>query len=494
MGSTSVVEIASLIAATLSGDPCASVSGVSLDSKTIEEGELFAALPGHAVHGIYFVAEAIQRGASAILTDSLGTQWLDNSDLVIGIPALQVSEPRACLGEVCKLVYGDPAADIILIGVTGTNGKSTTTSMIYQAARATGVSAGLIGTLATVIDGEEISSVRTTPEAPDLFRILVRMKAAGVKLIAMEVSSIAMSEHRINGLEFDCVGFTNLSHDHLDYHDSMIEYFAAKAQLFTSGFAQSALICTDSSWGVKLCEKITIPFESVGTVESPDWKITQRQDSASWILNGPRYEVQLDSLAMPGTINALNAALALAILDRVDIRGPEVVEAICSATVSGRGELVGKDEDVSIFVDYAHSPESIREFLTGLKSQFNGRIITVLGAGGDRDASKREEMGQVSASLSDIFIITDDNPRSEDPSEIRRQLIAGTAEISGSHVIEIGDRREAIARALHLARDHDVVAILGKGHELVQEVMGRTIAFSDIDVVAELLQGESSNA
>ncbi len=493
MGSTSVVEIISLIGADLLGDSGASVTGVSLDSTTINEGELFAALPGRSVHGATFVEQAMQRGASAILTDSLGIQLLDKCDFPIEIPVMQVSDPRACLGDVCKLVYGDPAADIHLIGVTGTNGKSTTTSMIYQVARAVGISAGLIGTLATVIDGEEIMSVRTTPEAPDLFRTLVRMKAAGVKLVAVEVSSIALSEHRVNGLEFDCVGFTNLSHDHLDYHDSMAEYFAAKAQLFTPEFARTALICTDSPWGVELCEKVSIPCESVGTVGTPDWKLSQNSGTSSWILRGPRGEVRLDPLAMPGMINALNAALALAILDRVGIRGTKVVEAVCQAKVPGRGELVGKVLDVSIFVDYAHSPDSIREFLTGVKSECGGQIITVLGAGGDRDASKRAEMGRVSASLSDVFIITDDNPRSEDPAEIRRQLIAGASEISDTHVIEVGDRREAIARALQLASDHDVVAILGKGHERGQEIMGRSIAFSDIDVVAELLQGGSSH-
>jgi UDP-N-acetylmuramoyl-L-alanyl-D-glutamate--2,6-diaminopimelate ligase len=422
------------------------------------------------------------------MTDSLGTEILEKSDSFFGIPILRVSDPRAYLGEVCKLVYGDPAAGITLIGVTGTNGKSTTTSMIYQAARAAGVRAGLVGTLATVINGEEIGSVRTTPEAPDLFQILVRMKAAGVKLIAMEISSIALSEHRINGLTFECVGFTNLSHDHLDYHGSMNEYFAAKAELFTAECARSAVICTDSLWGHKLCESITIPFETLGVVGTPGWKLLPGPDTASWLLRGPREEVQLDSLAMPGTINALNAALALAILDRVGIRGNVVNEAVSIATVAGRGELVAKIADVCVYVDYAHSPESIREFLTGLKREHGGRIIIVLGAGGDRDASKRGEMGRVGALLSDIFIVTDDNPRSENPAQIRGQLMAGAAGIPDSHVIEIGDRRDAIARALHLAGDRDVIAILGKGHERGQEISGRTIEFSDVDVVAELRQ------
>jgi len=489
VGSTSVVEIASLIGAELAAVARAIVHGVSLDSTTINDGELFAALPGRSSHGATFVEQAIQRGASAILTDSKGTQLLLTSQVPVEIPVLVSGNPRACLGDVCKLVYGDPAAEITLIGVTGTNGKSTTTSMIYQAARAAGFNSGLIGTLATFIDGEEISTVRTTPESPDLFRTLVRMKAAGVKLIAMEVSSIALSEHRVNGLEFDCVGFTNLSHDHLDYHDSMAEYFAAKAQLFTPQFANMAFICTDSPWGVELCEKIKIPCESVGTVGTPDWKLSRHSDSSSWLLSGPRDEFRLGPLAMPGSINAMNAALALAILDHAGIRGATVVDTICRATVAGRGELVGKLLDVSIFVDYAHSPESIREFLTGVKSEFGGRIITVLGAGGDRDSSKREEMGRVSASRSDVLIVTDDNPRSEDPTYIRSQIIAGAEKIPNSHVIEIADRRQAIIAALHLATGHDVIAILGKGHERGQEMKGHVIAFSDIDVVAELLKG-----
>jgi UDP-N-acetylmuramoyl-L-alanyl-D-glutamate--2,6-diaminopimelate ligase len=496
VSSTSIVEIASLIGAGISGDSGVIVTGVSLDSTAIKEGELFAALPGRSVHGARFIEEAIGRGASAVLTDPAGMRLIEEIDIPPTIPILEVHDPRVCLGEVCKLVYGDPTSDIIVIGVTGTNGKSTTTSMIYQAARAAGMSAGLVGTLATLIDGEEIVSTRTTPEAPDLFRTLARMKAAGVKIIAMEVSSIAVSEQRINGLKFDCVAFTNLSHDHLDYHGSMAEYFAAKAQLFTQKFARFALICTDSPWGVELCNKATIPYESVGTVGSPDWKISRCNDTSlttSWTISGPRDEIEFDALALPGKINVLNAALALSVLDHVGIRGNNVVEAICRATVPGRGELVGKRGDVSFFVDYAHSPESIEEFLTGLKSEFSGRVITVLGAGGDRDTSKRAAMGRVSASLSDIVIVTDDNPRSEDPGEIRKQIIKGVTEFPGSQVVEIGDRREAITHALKLANDQDVVAILGKGHERGQEIMGHTIAFSDVDVVSELLRDEGSH-
>jgi UDP-N-acetylmuramoyl-L-alanyl-D-glutamate--2,6-diaminopimelate ligase len=496
VSSTSVVEIASLIGAGLSGDPDVSVTGVSLDSTAIKSGELFAALPGRSMHGARFVEEAIGRGASAIVTDSAGIQLIEKIDISLSVPILQVPDPRACLGALCKLVYGDPASDMILIGVTGTNGKSTTTSMIYQAARAVGMSAGLIGTLATLINDEKVVSARTTPEAPDLFRTLARMKEAGVKIIAMEVSSIAVSEHRVDGLQFDCVAFTNLSHDHLDYHGSMSEYFFAKARLFTQEFARYALICTDSHWGIELCNKVKIPYETVGTVGSPDWKISRSNENSvtpSWKIDGPRGEIQFDSLALPGKMNVVNAALALSVLDRVGIRGKNVVEAICKATVPGRGELVGKRGDISLFVDYAHSPESIEEFLTGLKNEFRGRIITVLGAGGDRDASKRVAMGRVSANLSDIVIVTDDNPRSEDPSEIRKQIIQGVEEFSNALVVEIGDRREAITHALEMAVGNDVVAILGKGHERGQEIMGRTIAFSDVDVVGELLGREDSH-
>lgn len=491
MNSTSVVEIASLVDARLSGDSTVGVSGVSLDSTAVGEGEIFAALPGRSVHGASFVEQAIRRGASAILTDPAGTQLIAKCEISPHIPVLEVNDPRASLGEVCKFVYGDPTVGMILIGVTGTNGKSTTTSMIYQGARAAGVSAGLVGTLATVINDEEVASIRTTPEAPDLFRTLAKMKATGVKLVVMEVSSIALSEHRVNGLKFDCVAFTNLSHDHLDYHDSMPNYFAAKAQLFTPKYAEFAIICTDSSWGLDLSKQVAIRNETLGSVGSPNWKISRYEEpslTTSWILSGPRGEINFNSLAMPGKINALNAALAVAVLDHVGIHGSNVVESICNASVPGRGELVGKTGDVSIFVDYAHSPESINEFLTGVKSEFSGRIITVLGAGGDRDSSKRASMGSVSADLSDIVVITDDNPRSEDPAKIRRQIMEGMGEAPLSQVIEIGDRRAAIARALELARGQDVVAILGKGHERGQEIMGHTIAFSDIDVVAELIR------
>lgn len=496
MSSTSVVEISSIIGAKLSGDSSVEVFGVSLDSNKINGGELFAALPGRSVHGARFVEQAIERGASAILTDHMGVQLIENLKILVNIPLLEVDSPRACLGDVCKLVYGDPTAGVTVIGVTGTNGKSTTTSMIYQAARAAGISAGLIGTLATLINDKEVVSTRTTPEAPDLFRTLAQMRTAGVQIIAMEVSSIALSEYRVNGLNFDCVAFTNLSHDHLDYHGSMSEYFASKAQLFTPKFAQYALICTDSPWGVELSEQVIIPFETVGTVGEPSWKISQTEGSSlalAWTITGPRGEIKCDSMAIPGKINVMNAALALAVLDHVGVRGSRVVEAVCKATVSGRGELVGTRGDVNFFVDYAHSPESIEEFLTGLRNEFSGRVITVLGAGGDRDPSKRMAMGRASAHCSDIVIVTDDNPRSEDPAKIREQIIAGALQFPRSHVVEMGDRRDAIAQALELASGHDVVAILGKGHERGQEILGAIIAFSDVDVIKELLGDAGSH-
>ena len=463
------------------------VSGIYFDSRDVKLDSLYVAQKGEQLDGHDFISQAIDNGAKTIVCEEFPIVLVD------GIVYVLVLNSSEALGTIASNFYDNPSEKLILVGVTGTNGKSTTSSMIYQAARAVGIRAGLIGTLATVMDGEEVGSVRTTPEAPDLFRTIARMKNGGVKLIVMEVSSIALSEHRVNAVEFDCVGFTNLSHDHLDYHDSMVEYFSAKSQLFSQRFARSALICTDSSWGMKLSKSIAIPFESVGNVGSPDWKITENHDGGSWLLRGPKYETHMNSLAMSGTMNAVNAALALAMLDQVGIHGSEVVKAICGATVPGRAELVGTRDGVSVFVDYAHSPESIQEFLAGLKSQSRGRIITVVGAGGDRDASKRVEMGQVGANGSDVFIVTDDNPRSEDPSVIRQQLLAGAVKVSDCEVLEMGDRRMAIAKALESAHGHDVVAILGKGHERGQEIHGHVIEFSDIDVVTEMLQGGNLN-
>lgn len=496
MGSTSIVEIASLIHANIVGNSVVSVSGVSLDSNKITRGELFAALPGRNAHGAQFAEQAISRGANAILTDPVGLAALQQTEAIIDIPILCVDQPREHLGEVCKLVFENPSADMLLLGVTGTNGKSTTTSMIYQAARAQGLKAGLIGTLATMINGEEVSNIRTTPEAPDLYRTLATMKEAGVVLVAMEVSSIALSEHRVDGLTFACVGFTNLSHDHLDYHGSMEEYFSAKAQLFTPKFALSARVCVDNPWGRELSHTTEIPCESIGITESPDWLLTQSQEVGGWTIHGPTGELPLGRLSMPGAINALNATLALSMLDCVGVSGPAALNALRMATVTGRGELVAVHGSVSIYVDYAHSPDSIREFLSGLQNQSKSRVITVLGAGGDRDSSKRGEMGRVAGSLSEVLIVTDDNPRSEVPERIREEIVAGAESTSGGsahEVHEVGDRREAIALALAKAEGRDVIAILGKGHEKGQEVSGRIIPFSDIDVVEELLESSGEH-
>lgn len=494
----SLLRVLGLVEGELHGSQDAAsirVTGISHSSRDVTPGSLFVALPGANHHGAHFTTEAIARGAVAVLTDPEGLSVVQNSvshnvantDIakVTDIAIVVVAQPRNILGILSREVFANPARNMKVIGITGTNGKTTTAFLAYMAALNAGYSVGLIGTLANYINAEEIPSTRTTPEAPDLFALLAKMRDRGVELLVMEVSSIAIEEHRVDGMEFTSVGFTNLSHDHLDYHGDMETYFKAKSKIFTERFSRSGVISLDDEYGRRLYREATIPAVSLGTEPTSQWRLLGAVDDKWHCIapDGGSFFIETD---LPGQINALNALMAIALLDSCGIDRTLAIACMKHCQVPGRGELIAHHRGSDVYVDYAHSPEAIRVFLSGLRDQYTGKIMCIVGAGGDRDSLKRNAMGAAAAEFSDLVIITDDNPRSENPAAIRKQLIAGIN--SESHAVrEIPDRRAAISWALEHCEEGGALAVLGKGHERGQEINHVMYPFHDPSVIRELL-------
>lgn len=463
------------------------VTGVTLDSRAVAPGDLYAALPGANTHGARFAAGAVELGAAAILTDAQGEQTAGD----LGVPVLVVADPRGVLGDVSVLVYGHPARRLRTYGVTGTNGKTTVTYMLAAALEELGVPSGTIGTTGTFVAGRRIPTARTTPEAPDVQALMALMADEGAQALAMEVSSHALILGRVDGIRFDVAAFTNLSPDHLDFHGSMTEYFDAKASLFTERRAALAVINTDDEWGRALAAQTRIPHSTYAVSGPADWQVTDveadARGSSFTVVHADR---QIPGfIAAPGTFNVANALAAIAMLVAAGHEPQAAVAALRAFHgVPGRMEVVpGTAGDPAVIVDYAHTPDAVERALLAVRPLTQGRIWCVLGCGGDRDPSKRPAMGRIAATLSDRLIVTDDNPRSEVPAQIRAVVLSGAREAT-SDVEEIGDRAEAITRAVHGAAPGDTVMILGKGHETGQEVAGVVHPFDDRVVAAAQLE------
>ena len=459
------------------------VFGITHDSRSVQPGDLYVALQGANSHGIEFIDEATKNGAVAIATDAHGVEIANQK----GLPAIELLNARQEMALIAARIYGNPESKLSLTGVTGTNGKTTTTHMLRSIFIDAGKRVGVIGTLGTYLDEEHLPGARTTPESTDLFATLALMVERGITHVFMEVSSHALALHRVSGIKYDVAVFTNLTQDHLDFHGSMEMYFAAKSVLFTSEFSDQAVICTDDAWGKKLAAESRIPAVTIGRDGS--WK-TSPANSNSNGLTTQNIEIK-DSGAisltvnMLGSYNATNAACALAVSQLLGLSIPASLESLKNVRpIPGRLEKVSIVSPGTAIVDYAHTPDAVATVLTVIKDANPEKIITVIGCGGDRDASKRPLMGKVAAQLSDIVIVTDDNPRSDDPALIRSAMIAGTQNCAAK-VLEIADRRSAIAKALSLADVGDVIAILGKGHESGQEISGEVFAFDDRVVVRQ---------
>jgi UDP-N-acetylmuramoyl-L-alanyl-D-glutamate--2,6-diaminopimelate ligase len=462
------------------------ITGVVQSDLAVEPGDLFIALPGANRHGAEFAASAIDKGAVAVLTDEKGAA------LVTGVPVLVVNNPRQAAGVVAALFYNEPMRDLASVGITGTNGKTTVTTLLYQIFEAANRDCGLIGTIETRIGKDVSQSSHTTPEATDIQAIAATMRERHIRHLVMEVSSHAIALNRMQGSHFAFVGFTNLTQDHLDFHGDIESYFAAKSALFTYNYADQAVINIDDPYGAKLAATTELPVISVSrTNSSAIWHYTDIATTGSKVnfkLRGSGGILIESSTQLRGGYNLDNLLMAIAIavesgVDPIDIAAsvPKLVGAV------GRLEEVNVGQQFAAVVDYAHTPDAVRNVLRSVREFTTGSVIAVLGCGGDRDSSKRPLMGQALLEGADIAIFTSDNPRSEDPAEILRQMVGAQKIAAPSCVIE--DRKMAIEYAISLAKHGDTVAILGKGHEIGQEISGKKEPFDDRVVLAQALAG-----
>lgn len=464
------------------------ITGITLSSRRVQAGDLYAALPGSRAHGIAYVDEALAAGAVAVLTDRDGASRMPS-----GVPALVVDSPRRMLGEVSAFVYGHPARRLRLIGVTGTQGKTTTTRLAEGGLLGAGVSAGVIGTVGTRIAGREVATSLTTPEAPDLHGLFARMVEEHVAACAMEVSSHALVMGRVDGVVFDIAVFLNLGRDHLDFHADVEEYYRAKASLFTPERAGRGLVWIDDEHGRRLAGESPIPVRTMSLQDAAaDWRAVEVVGSATgstFTVLGPEGQRLQGGVPLPGEFNVANALAAVAACAEAGYDAAAVASAIAQGPgVPGRLERVDAGQDFVVVVDYAHKPDAIEATLSTLRPLTGGALIVVLGAGGDRDRGKRPLMGEAAARLADVVVVTDDNPRSEDPAGIRAEVLAGAVDGVAAEVLEVGDRRLAIRTAVARARGGDIVVVAGKGHETGQEVAGEVHPFDDRVVVAEELR------
>ncbi|MGW0162376.1 UDP-N-acetylmuramoyl-L-alanyl-D-glutamate--2,6-diaminopimelate ligase [Mycobacterium sp. NPDC003323] len=473
-------------------DPDIRVTGVTLRSQDVRPGDLFAALPGGRAHGARYAQDAVAAGAVAILTDPAGMAELADMP---SVPVLVHPYPRGVLGGLAAEVYGNPSSALRVIGVTGTSGKTTTTYLIEAGLRAAGRVAGLIGTVGIRIAGTDEPSSLTTPEAPDLQALLAVMVERGVDTVVMEVSSHALTLGRVDGTAFEAGGFTNLSRDHLDFHPTMADYLNAKARLFepdSPNHAARAVVCVDDEAGREIASRAGDVVRVATTATEADWRIesvrTVAQGSQEFVAVDPAGVHHTLRIGLPGHYNIANALLAVALLDAVGVSPEQSAPGLRAAAVPGRLEAVNRGQDFLALVDYAHKPGALQAVLQTLRAQTSGRLAVVFGAGGNRDAGKREPMGRIAAELADLVVITDDNPRDEDPALIRSAIRAGAAGLP-AEVVEVGDRRAAIEHAVAWAVPGDVVLIAGKGHESGQTGGGTTRPFDDRVELAGALDG-----
>ena len=492
------------------------VTGATLDSRTVLPGDLYIALPGSHSHGAAFAASAVSAGAVAVLTDGAGARQLGDA---LPVPVLGCVDPRGATGAVAALIYGG-AGDMPLFGVTGTNGKTTTTYFVNSLLRALGKTTGLIGTIEILAGDEPIPSKLTTPESTDVHALLAVMAERGLGAASMEVSSHALAFGRVDSVVFDVAGFTNLTQDHLDLHGGMEGYYATKARLFTPEHAKQAVVTVDDPWGRRMAAEATVPVRTLGTGQqagtdeagtdqagfgpaSTDWQVSRmRRDGigSRFELRGPDSVVLTVHTGLPGDFNVSNAALALAMVAEQLLAAAEgnasaraAVPAILqqaldthdpfTVDVPGRMQLVGT-APVAV-VDFAHNPDALERALMAVRSPETGsRVIVVFGATGERDATKRPIMGAVAVQGADVVIITDDDPHDEDPAAIRADVLDGAMRANeefalGRRIEEFDRRANAIFRAVELAGAADTILVAGRGHEVYQEVKGVNVALDD---------------
>jgi UDP-N-acetylmuramoyl-L-alanyl-D-glutamate--2,6-diaminopimelate ligase len=453
------------------GAPEVEISGLAYSSQSVTPGALFFCVPGFSSDGHDFAPDAVQRGAAALVTE----RRLD-----LGVPEVVVDDVRAAMGPVAARFYGDPTADLDVVGITGTNGKTTTAFLVRHLLEAAGRQTGLLGTVKRVVGGVEEEVERTTPEAIDLQETFRRMRDGGDRAVAMEVSSHALELGRVAGIRFACRVFTNLTQDHLDFHETMDAYFAAKRRLFED--PGLSVVNVDDEYGRRLAAEIdavTFGIEHEADYRARDIEFDVM--GSRFLLESPDGELRIDS-PLPGLFNVQNVLGAVA---SVRSLGVEEISLEGFGRVPGRFEAVDEGQEFGVLVDYAHTPDSLENVLRAAREVTRGRLHVIFGAGGDRDRGKRPLMGDAARRLADRVVVTSDNPRSERPEAIIDEVMEG----AGPDAERELDRRRAITQVIEEAEPGDVVVIAGKGHEQGQEFEnGRKEPFDDVTVAREALR------
>lgn len=505
-----------------------SVTGLTSSSSDVVPGDLFVATQGFTSHGARYAADAVRRGAAAILTDAQGRGIVAESLQALAgptettevagdpgaVPVLLVpagADVRALVSELAVWFYGEPSHALLTFGVTGTNGKTTTTYLLDQLTRAQGRTGGLIGTVETRSGDRVLPSRLTTPDAATLQAVLATMREDGVQTLAMEVSSHALALSRVDGIVFDMVGFTNLSQDHLDFHETLDEYFAAKVTLFTPERARRGVVVVDGPWGRRFADAARIPVAtlSVESAGASDWWVTDvvpEVDGSAFTLRHRDGRTIRTRTALPGTFNVANAALALAMVVEAGADAHALSAALdrsggLDAAVPGRMEVVGASPRV--VVDFAHNADALELAIAALRPTTRGRLTVVFGATGDRDKGKRPTMGAVAARAADVVVITDDDPHSEPAEGIRADVLAGVRTVAAGapaelpprvvEVLEIAPRARAIREVVLAAREDDTVLVAGRGHEVWQEIDGVNHPLDDRVEVRAALAARTNN-
>ncbi len=471
-------HLATIVAGRVVGDGSVRITDVTHDSREAGPGALFVAIRGYRTDGHRFVGEAIAAGAPAVVVED---------DVETQAPRIVVADSRRALATLAAEVHGHPSERVALVGVTGTNGKTTVTHLVEAIAERLGRKAGIIGTIQTRVGGRVIPSVRTTPEASDLQRMLAEMVRAGAEVVAMEVSSHALALGRVDETTFAVAAFTNLGRDHLDFHGDLEAYFAAKLELFRSGRARRAVVWTDDPHGVRVAQETSLPLLTVGSGPADlRGRVVATSLEGSVVEATYRGETLEVRIPLPGVFNVANGLIALGCAVSLGWPFDESAAALAHVPpVPGRFDVVEVPGVGGVIVDYAHTPDGIEAAIAAARHLTDGRVIVVFGAGGDRDREKRPLMGEAAATA-DVVVVTSDNPRSEDPEMIIDEVMAGIP--ASVDVLREVDRVRAIELALGTAAPDDLILILGKGHERGQEIGGRTIPFDDRLVVRRLAE------
>lgn len=456
------------------------INNIQYDSRKVTQGSLFICIEGYKADGHRYIREAVNRGAAALVIQK---------DVVMpeGMPVIRHDNPRMVLAELSARFYSYPSRKLKLIGVTGTKGKTTTTFMIKSILEQAGHKVGLIGTIANYIGDKVVEAERTTPESLELQQIFVDMLSQGVDTVVMEVSSHSLELSRVHACEFDVGIFTNLTQDHLDFHLNFENYFNAKTKLFD--LCKVGKANTDDEYGRILLEIKKCPMKSFGIDSMADIKARDIDIKPG----GTSFNLQIQSgdidirVPIPGKFSVYNSLAAISACLEFNVSSNDIIKGLEGLKVPGRAETVETNGDFTVMVDYAHSPDSLKNILETVKAYADGRIVAIFGCGGDRDRIKRPIMGRIAGELADFSIITSDNPRTEDPEAIVSEVEEGIKRTKGEYIV-ITDRHKAIEYAIRNARQKDIILIAGKGHETYQIFKDKTVYFDDREVAREILE------